>query len=927
MYDCFNMAYQDNKNAVQLHIKINSENLLPVPQKYNAGSLRVPADPSWPKIPQRKLADDAGDTIETPCVVTLTGTPRRSRTVVHTPLNQSPKSTITRDSAYSSFHHQKATSSIHALKRLPGYVDPRFKNRVTNIKRNQVTSTESLQKELNQSDIVTSIEHLHRRETEKPIIEKNINSLEERSIQRVENSHEEEEMKSTQDYKENNKPNVNQGVISEQNHSTNNSELKELDITERDKCTENFEHVSKTPVNDANTQVNIAPLPVQENNGQLFFVLDKTMQPHPLNTITVPREYVNQCYNVQLPVLTYQNIPMQVSSTGAKNVIQQCANTSEYKDQTKTSPLTKKESEQHVHLNQAQNTNQSAPTINNTEVKNVCEQKSNIPEGNRKSCMKVDHSENKFIPEKSQCISTKKKLPDSSDSEYYIPNVNKKNMHGNTFQRLKVKKIASDTSDEETTDSDFIAQKTIQKKEFTNANKLMQKTNKLNGDIMHDNIKSIAQNHDQMNLLSKENECNKLMSQFNDITVDQGQSLYKNYNTGTCDTKIRNKSEQNLASARNECTRKLCRNSEPYITSKQKKALAKFSRKAKSYFQKNSHSALVDSDYTLVWPNCQYSKYKRNQTNVHKCNNHKARKGGHSNPIPEHERNRNAQLENTLNFDEQNYLQENEHVDSSQEIPKCLSKDCLQREHCKCETSPRSNTDDMYERSKGISPKTQELLNKSYWLYYNKLRHKIKNASSIEQQCPYHLTMDTLEKGKTGKTAEVYDKELRNQLKVNPELQTLQQCTALSTMINKALDSNLQSDIMQTEQLYMNNNVKSRLNPISGVQHKNTTKIIPNFISNAPVFNKVNYNGDNDKQFLELKSIIFFGGMMYILIILLPMLYDYFYYEDDYENLTYLELIVDYILSSFQEAFGDILNAVKKLFFYPHACKKCTKIA
>ncbi|CAK9822521.1 hypothetical protein ANTRET_LOCUS1044 [Anthophora retusa] len=188
--------------------------------------------------------------------------------------------------------------------------------------------------------------------------------------------------------------------------------------------------------------------------------------------------------------------------------------------------------------------------------------------------------------------------------------------------------------------------------------------------------------------------------------------------------------------------------------------------------------------------------------------------------------------------------------------------------------------------------------------------------------------MDTLEKGKTGKTTEVYDKELRNQLKVNPELQTLQQCTALSTMINKALDSNLQSDIMQTEQLYMNDNVKSRLNPISGVQHTNATKITPkNFISNAPVFNKVNCNGDNDKQFLELKSIIFFGGMMYILIILLPMLYDYFYYEDDYENLTYLELIVDYILSSFQEAFGDILNAVKKLFFYPHACKKCTKIA
>lgn len=48
----------------------------------------IPADPSWPKIPQRKLIDDVDDTIEPPCIVTLTGTPRRSRTIVQTPLNQ-----------------------------------------------------------------------------------------------------------------------------------------------------------------------------------------------------------------------------------------------------------------------------------------------------------------------------------------------------------------------------------------------------------------------------------------------------------------------------------------------------------------------------------------------------------------------------------------------------------------------------------------------------------------------------------------------------------------------------------------------------------------------------------------------------------------------------------------------------------------------
>ena len=92
----------------------------------------------------------------------------------------------------------------------------------------------------------------------------------------------------------------------------------------------------------------------------MLFVLDKKLQSRPLNaiqidTVTVPQEYMNQCYNVQLPVLTYQNVPMQVSTTGPSNIIQQCLHNSEYKNQTKT--LIKNESEQHIHSNQAQNKN------------------------------------------------------------------------------------------------------------------------------------------------------------------------------------------------------------------------------------------------------------------------------------------------------------------------------------------------------------------------------------------------------------------------------------------------------------------------------------------------------------------------------------------------------------------------------------------
>lgn len=550
----------------------------------------------------------------------------------------------------------------------------------------------------------------------------------------------------------------------------------------------------------------------------MFFVLDKKLQSHALNaihvdTITVPQECVNQCYNVQLPVLTYQNIPMQISSTGTSNAIQQCLNHLEHKNQIKTLPLMKKESEQHIHSNQAQNESKSLINSNNftniynslfsihwnysfsdADEKSIYEEKNTtliqnkVLEENKKTCFKPDFSENLIASEKLPNLNIQHTQQESSDSEYYIPNINKKNTNNHVFQCLKMKKITYNTTCEETTDSEFVSKKFIQKKEFIDANEFTNKVNKINTDTIHNNIKTPVLNHDQVNHLPKEKEYFQSVPQSNIIVNNKNQSLYQNYKANIYETRGRNKSEQYLPCIKNECTRKLCRNSEPYITFKQKKASARFSRKAKSYFQKNSHSALIDSDYTLVWPNCQYNKYKRNQTNIHKFGNHKARKmSQHFNPVPVHEQNMCTQIDNVSNFIENNYLQNNKHINSRQDITKSLSKIYLQRERCKYETSPRSNIDDIFERSKRISPKTQELLNKSYWEYYNRLRHKIENTNSIEQQYPYNLTVGIPEKGKQGKTNEVYGKELKNQLKINPELQTLQQCTALSTAINKAL--------------------------------------------------------------------------------------------------------------------------------------------
>ncbi|XP_043255167.1 homeobox protein 2-like [Colletes gigas] len=967
MCDCFNMAYQDKTDALQLNIKVNSENLTPIPQKYNTGSLRIPADPSWPKIPQRKLADDINNGIKLSCIDTLTGTPEKSHTIVQTPLNQSSKSTITKDSAYSSFNCQRITSSMHTLKRLPGYIDPRFKNRVTNIKRNQVTSIDTVEKKANGSDLTSFTESLHNEEIAKSIPEQDIN-LQQIKMQETEKPHGTRRMEKIntrptlhnyelyekknnciQNSKGNNNVNNNQEPILEQKNSANSTTSKSLGnniedidnnkIKEMDKCVKNtscYNYIPKSTMNDVDTQVNITPLPVQENNGQLFFVLDKKLQSHPLNaihvdTIPLPQEYLKQCYNLQVPVLTYQNIPMQIPTIGTNNVIQQCSSNSEHRKQSDTAFIMK-EAEQCVNspnteslkqitqvtLNQMQNINKSLEkNIYDTEKNNSLKVQSTISDKNRENCLNPNDSSsitkisvNANIPEKLESTQTQQKQQESSDSEYYIPSTIKRNMHNNVFQHLKAKKTVYNTSGEETTDSEFIPRRNIQKKECNEANRSTVKTNRINID-----------NYDQENVISNEND---KYPRSNIIISDQNQP-YQEEKTAPHEVKTKNKSEQNLPCTKDECTKKLGRNSEPHIAYKQKKASAKFSRKARSYFQKNSHSALVDSDYTLVWPNCQHNKCS--QMTIHKFHNHKTKRiGHHSNvKLPIHEKNGNTQTESNLNFIEQNHLQHDGDIHLCHKVIRNLSKSGLKNNKCKCEISPRSNTIDTIESPKGISPKTQELLNKSYWEYYNKLRHKIENTDSIEQQYLCQLAIDTQE-GKKENADETYDKELQN-----PELKTLQQCSTLSSMINKALDSNHQSNIVETDQLHYNENIKSLSAPMADIQNTNANNMALNFTDGEPMHNIMRYkrNKEKDKQFLELKSIIFFGGMMYILVIFLPMLYEYFYHEeyDNYENLNYLEFIVDYVLSSFQEAFGGIFNGVKQIFFYPHACKKCNNIA
>lgn len=236
-----------------------------------------------------------------------------------------------------------------------------------------------------------------------------------------------------------------------------------------------------------------------------------------------------------------------------------------------------------------------------------------------------------------------------------------------------------------------------------------------------------------------------------------------------------------------------------------------------------------------------------------------------------------------------------------------------------------SSEDDPIKNPVRIPLKTQELLNKSYLEYYNKLKQDVNNKENVQR----HKIAFGTPKIKRKKSKQFPDNICNVETKLNPEIQTIEKCSALSSMINKNLNSTLHhsSDTMQTKQLYLNRNIRSSSDPTGCIQNKiikNIASKIPadiyeNSVTSSTFMNKIKHNRAKGlkKRFLKLKTIVFFGSMMYALVVFLPMIYDYFFYEDynDYENLTYVELIMDYVVSSFKEAFSGFFNVFYKIFF------------
>ncbi|KAI4500891.1 hypothetical protein M0802_004102 [Mischocyttarus mexicanus] len=870
MYDYFNMSCLDDKTALRLNIKVNSVNLLPVPQKYNVGSLRLPEDPSWPKIPQRKLADDANDLIHPPYVITLTGTPRKSRTTVRTPQCQSSKTMEMKDVNLSFYQ------PLNTMKRKPSSLDPRFK-RVTTIK-NQTTPAESNKQERSQSPCETKKKTASERNLNiQQIMQGNIKKAknEEEEI-KCNNNHFKQELVNEELLQKNNveednntlecKPNLTKDKCNTNNltninnasiinsveikenidpSSENNKNIieKEIPISEQISTSIcNEKHISKTKTSNdlKGLAENQSLQSTNESNSPVLLVMKKKVHPLPIDKI-----YATQCYNVQVPIITYQNVPLKISTCPSGDI-------------------------------------NISPCISNT-----------LPI--------TDSSTTKQFQVKDMSINTlsiEKQNLDNLQKEKEVIDITKI-VTTNDIQDKQKNLIL-----EKKTENRFSEQSTVEENYYETSS--LPDNNKILISPGNNNTFNCSNDHLKVASHKRRTEINNL--------GDYASTKIPNLKKCISSKQKKMRSEENLSLKKNIHAKKFFQSSEPYITSRRRRIRTNFSKRTRYYFQRKSRSRIVNSNCTLTQPDYQETNYKNDPrflkveqyTKDKNCNFLMLKK-----PIDERNKDKNMDCIK---------------IESSIENPCDIL--CQQNKENKYNSLKRLDKDNSIDNTVRIPLKTQELLNKSYLEYYNKLKQNSGNMDNVRQKYFHNVNVPYVKK----KKSKLLSNNIYNdRTKLNPEIQTIEQCSALSSIINKNLDSTMQhlSDTTQTKQLYVNRNIRSSSDPAGGIQIKtiqNVASRIPadiyeNSITSSTFVHKVKNKKEKsiEKRFLKLKTIVFFGTMMYALVVFLPMIYDYFFYEDydDYQDLTYIEIIVDYTIASFKEAFSSFFNTFYRIFFQP----------
>ncbi|KAL0108831.1 hypothetical protein PUN28_014150 [Cardiocondyla obscurior] len=246
------MACDNETDTLELRIKVNGQNLSTISDKYNISTLRVPSDPTWPKIPQRRSNNNTDDIIEPPCVVTLTGSPRKSHSIVQTVVCQHLKSKVS----------QKNDATTHIPRRLPGSFDPRFRKQIL---RQKTEKPDELSNRKNDKQI-PELDVLHIPQE----VEKKLKDESQKIDKRVDNYI---------------SPFYDVNNLSSSGVGSSTNTVDEQSILEA-------KHLSNNPLQHT--------LPINTFNTE---------------PVSSPIQPSLQCYNLQIPVVAYRDVSLPISST------------------------------------------------------------------------------------------------------------------------------------------------------------------------------------------------------------------------------------------------------------------------------------------------------------------------------------------------------------------------------------------------------------------------------------------------------------------------------------------------------------------------------------------------------------------------------------------------------------------------------------
>ncbi|XP_046630075.1 uncharacterized protein LOC124310309 [Neodiprion virginianus] len=1056
------MACHDEDTALRLNIKVNSENLLPTPQKYNLGSLRLPADPSWPKIPQRRLADDAGDLIQPLYTVTFTGTPRRSRTIEQVPRSQSSKMFGTQDS------RKEQYSQSQQPRRRSGCPDPRFK-KVTTV-RSQMTSTDlgevrteeesgmSVSKDCKSiADktvpwIDSTQARVMQQKAEKPDESKGMESV---GVQTVQIVSSEVALDSTQLVRTIKESNEQSSGYAESRRKSCSPVKSGPTHSERDTPRPSTSVGKTTPRNSERIDLKSSefdqthPLQCcQAKDGQLFLTVEKKVQatnmPITNKVDLVPgkkSQSTTQCYNVQVPVLSFQNLPVQMSTQLQSKVDIPPHNSSSSSPDSQISTLFKNinipklelpndvtpqfmslgtsfskitsnpfssqtleshdfqlnteptsqsvigskkklddlKQQQHLQFHkdkQRQLTTESNfPLSFQTNRDRDFEFKSNSEKlmkniRNEEKCSRpqqniLNFNKDNVIPKhdfhiychpeqplQSHTTDAQQKLCNIQAPQYQLVTTdseperygafNKQNRNPDNGTECLVKNKTYFQPQQQPTDTDsHVSDKVTQ---FCKMQKnYCQPAERLNAsflDGIEDHQNKKFESLKQKNVYFEKNKPQVLNQDWKHQTLqlcDQGKVI-------SLRQKRKMKSEQRLM-----LNKKRIQSSEPHISTNRRRTQTPYLKKASSCLSECTQQLTPDPQ-----SNCMYQTQQRIPVSNQRENvNNMTSDDTENFPSSQH----TMQADN-INFIDCNEINARvphptdfngikpEHCIKPYQRPpnkdaKITSSLDLEKQNLSSLQSPRADTDVPTEKPTAIPVKTQQLLNKSYWDYYNKLKlHKMVSGESPQQQYFCQVAMGA-PISKKRRAPESIAEESNNTSQVGdqmelslPEIRTLEQCSVLSTMINKTLDSALQplSETLQTKQIYLNGNMRSSSDPTAGTQSAILKKLLSgenedSIISSTLMYTqKHKHDKDFSNKTSKLKSIgehpiVFFGCMVYAMIIFLPMIYDCFFYEehDQYEDLSYIEVVFEYIISSVKEACGVFFDMMNKIFLKPDA--------